>query len=79
MAQKMSPAAALSAQLQSIPAYLRPAPDIFELICKAAAKISPTGGTAAAQRAAVIYKLSGEGAGYGDKAPPTSVHFRPTT
>jgi predicted secreted hydrolase len=75
MADKMSPADALSAQLQSIPAYLRPSADIFDLINKAAGKISPTGGMAAAQQAAVIYKLSGEGAGYGDTPPPTSVHF----
>jgi hypothetical protein len=75
MAVTMTPAQAMTAQLNALPEGLRPPPDVFAQLLTAAGKLSPTGGSADAQRAAVIYKLMGRGSGYGDDPPPTSVSF----
>ena len=71
----MSVAEAMTAQLNSLPEGLRPPPDVFAELLVAAGKLRPDGGSADARRAAVIYKLMGRGAGYGDDPPPTSVSF----
>ena len=78
MAVSMAPGEAMTAQLNSIPEALRPPPDVFAQLLTAAGKLRAEGGSDDAQRAAVIYKLSEWGAGYGDDQPPTSVNFPPT-
>ena len=75
MAVSMTPAQAMTAQLNSLPEGLRPPPDVFAQLLEAAGKLRADGGSADAQRAAVIYKLMGRGSGYGDDPPPTSVSF----
>ena len=75
MAVSMTPAQAMTAQLNSLPERLRPPADVFAQLLTAAGKLRAEGGADDAQRAAVIYKLSQWGAGYGDDAPPTSVSF----
>src|SRR6185437_1998390 len=71
----MNAAEALTAQLNSLPDYLRPEPAVFDQLLASAAKLRADGGIPAAQRAAVIYKLQDAAAGYGDEPPPTSVRF----
>jgi predicted secreted hydrolase len=75
MAVSMTVAQAMTAQLNSLPAGLRPPPEVFAQLLTAAGKLRAEGGSDDAQRAAVIYKLSRWGAGYGDDAPPTAVSF----
>ena len=75
MAVSMAPGEAMTAQLNSLPEALRPPPDVFAQLLTAAGKLRAEGGSDDAQRAAVIYKLSEWGAGYGDDPPPTSVNF----
>ena len=71
----MNAAEAMTAQLNSLPEYLRPDKPIFDLLLASAARLRPDGGMADAQCAAVIYKLQGAGAGFGDDPPPTKVSF----
>ncbi len=75
MAVTMNTAEAMTAQLSSLPDYLRPEPEVFAALLAAAGKLKPNGGMADAQRAAVIYKLLGPAAGYGDEPPPAKVSF----
>lgn len=75
MAISMSVAEAMKAQLNAVPEALRPPPAVFAQLLAAAGKLRAEGGADDAQRAAVIYKLTGWGAGYGDDPPPTSVSF----
>jgi hypothetical protein len=49
---------AMTAQLNSLPAALRPPPDVFAQLLTAAGKLRAEGGSDDAQRAAVVYKLS---------------------
>jgi predicted secreted hydrolase len=71
----MSAAEALTAQLNSLPAHLRPDPAVFDQLLASAGKLRPDGGMADAQRAAVIYKLQASGAGHGDDPPPARLSF----
>jgi len=71
----MNAAEALTAQLNSLPSYLRPEKAVFDQLLASAGKLRPDGGMADAQAAAVIYKLQGAGAGFGDEPPPTKVSF----
>jgi hypothetical protein len=71
----MNAGEALVAQLNSLPDYLRPDQPVFDQLLAAAGKLRPDGGKADAQAAAVIYKLQGSGAGYGDDPPPSKVSF----
>jgi predicted secreted hydrolase len=71
----MNAAEALTAQLNALPDYLRPEQAVFDQLLASAGKLRPDGGSPDAQRAAVIYKLQGAAAGYGDDATPTKVRF----
>jgi hypothetical protein len=71
----MNAAEAMTAQLKLLPDYLRPDKPVFDLLLATAARLRPDGGMADAQRAAVIYKLMGAGAGFGDEPPPAKVSF----
>lgn len=62
MAEKMTASQALTAQLDAIPAYLRPDFDTYATMKNAAAVVSQ------AQQAAVIYQMLGIGAAY-DQGP----------
>ena len=73
---KMTAAEALSAQLASIPKYLRPKDEAaYRLMCETAAALEPDGGGHAAGLVATIYQMSGVAGGYGDAHPPRSVKF----
>jgi predicted secreted hydrolase len=70
VADKMTPSQALSAELEAIPAYLRPPADTFALMTKVAGKVST------AREATVIYQMLGAAAGYGQgPAPKPPLHF----
>ncbi|HEY1753241.1 MAG TPA: lipocalin-like domain-containing protein, partial [Caulobacteraceae bacterium] len=72
----MTAAEAMTAQLKSLPPYLRPKePGLFELLLKSAGRLRPDGGLHDARMAAVIYKLQEFGAGYGDTPPPTAINL----
>jgi predicted secreted hydrolase len=71
----MNAAQALTAQLTSLPEYLRPEKAVFDQLLVSAGKLRPDGGSPDAHRAAVIYKLQGAAAGYGDDPTPAKVNF----
>jgi predicted secreted hydrolase len=66
MADKMTPSQALSAQLEAIPAYLRPPADTYALMTAVAGKVTT------AREATVIHQMLGVAGGY-DQGPPPKV------